>query len=259
MTHATIPAGDPVGAGAADTPHTWRAEVLGAFVADLRSRRSPFPCTFAAAALERGGLRFAWVEDARDEESLLGLREALSAYMGTYRTLGKLTSFVAFFRPPPLDRPIAAYERDFWRVLRFLHQHDPSDWPEDVPTEPEDPRWEFSFCGEPVFIVCNTPAHRRRRSRRSRGMLITFQPRWVFEGLEGHTPRGRTAREVIRRRLESYDDVPAHASLGNYGEPENREWRQYFLPDVDESPPGRCPFHAAGRGERSTEGLSHAA
>lgn len=259
MTHATIPAGDPVGAGAADTPHTWRAEVLGAFVADLRSRRSPFPCTFGAAALERGGLKFAWVEDARDEESLLGLRTALSAYMGTYRTLGKLTSFVAFFRPPPLDRPIAAYEHDFWRVLRFLHRHDPSDWPEDIPTEVEDPRWEFSFCGEPVFVVCNTPAHRQRRSRRSRGMLITFQPRWVFEGLEGHTPRGRAAREVIRRRLDSYDDVPAHASLGNYGEPENREWRQYFLPDADESPPGRCPFHAAARGERSTGGLSHAA
>ena len=90
-------------------------------------------------------------------------------------------------------------------------------------------------------------------------MLITFQPRWVFEGLEGHTRRGRSARELIRRRLATYDDVPAHPSLGDYGAPDTREWRQYFLPDAEESPSGRCPFHAApGRG-RAAGKLTHAA
>lgn len=260
MSHATVPAGEHVPQGGTGLrSHDWRPEVLEDFTADLLSEDSPFPCTFGAAALERGGLRFAYVEDARDEASLLGLRDALTSYMTSYRTLGRLTSFVAFFRPSRLERPLAAFERDFWGILQFLHEHDPLPWPEDVPRDPEEVRWEFSFCGEPVFVVCNTPAHRRRRSRRSNGMLITFQPRWVFEGLEGHTSRGRAAREVIRRRLQSYDEVPAHGSLGNYGDPENREWRQYFLPDAEESPVARCPFHASAHPERPSEELSNAA
>lgn len=256
MTHATVPAGEAAH-GAAVPTDGWRQEVFDAFASDLLSEASPFPCTFGVAALKRGGLWFTFVESPRDEQSLLGLRDALLSYMEGYRTLGRWTSFVAFFRPAGIERPLRAYEGDFWRVLQFLHDHDPFPWPPEVPVDAEEARWEFSFCGEPVFVVCNTPAHRSRRSRRSAGMLVTFQPRWVFEGLEGHTARGRAAREVIRRRLESYDEVPAHPSLGDYGDPENREWRQYFLPDAEETTTARCPFHA--RNERPSRELSSAA
>ncbi len=231
--------------------------MFDAFASDLLGEASPFPCTFGVAALKRGGLRFTFVESPSDERSLLGLRDALLAYMESYRPLGRLTSFVAFFRPVGIERTLRAYERDFWRVLQFLHDHDPCPWPAEVPVEVEEPRWEFSFGGEPVFVVCNTPAHRARRSRRSAGMLIAFQPRWVFEGLEGHTARGRAAREVIRRRLDSYDDVPADPSLGDYGDPENREWRQYFLPDAEETTSARCSFHATA--ERPGGEVSRAA
>ncbi len=178
--------------------------------------------------------------------------------MGSYRSLGRLTSFVAFFRPGPADRPIGAYERDFWEVLQYLRDWDPAAWPREIPTDSEDPHWEFAFAGEPVFVVCNTPAHRLRRSRRSSGMLMTFQPRWVFEGLEGDSPRGRRARDVIRERLLSYDDVPPHAELGNYGAPGNREWAQYFLPDDAEAVPARCPLHASHPKETTEELLDAA-
>lgn len=258
MTNATVPGGEAVVTNTGALAGDWRQKVLSTFTADLLDGASPFPCTFGSAALQRGSLRFAFVEDARDERSLLALRDSLASYMRTYRTLGRLTSFVAFFRPSAIERPLRSYEREFWGVLRFLHEHDPREWPPDIPADAEEPRWEFSFGGEPVFVVCNTPAHRRRRSRSSAGMLITFQPRWVFEGLEGDSPRGRAAREVIRRRLSAYDEVPAHASLGDYGDPGNREWRQYFLPDAEDKQPARCPFHASS-GEREEEALHRAA
>jgi len=230
----------------AAVPHTlpeWGPPVLDAFFADLTRSTSPFPCTFGVEAARRGGLRYAFVEDAADPAALLGLRDALTEYLHGYREVGRLTSFVALFRPNSSPAPLEAYARQFWGVLDFLHRHDPLPWPAKVPTDPDDPAWEFCFHGEPVFVVCNTPAHRLRRSRRSAGLVMTFQPRWVFEGIEGHTERGRAARAVIRRRLTNYDAVPPHPSLGDYGDPGNREWMQYFLADVQESPRGGCPLH----------------
>lgn len=237
----------------------WQDGVFDRFRSDLEGGHGPFPCTFGVAALKRGGLRYAFVEEARDPLALLGLRTELAEYMASYRALGRLTSFVAFFRPPPVERPIATFERDFWEVLQYLRDSDPGSRPREIPIDSEDPHWEFTFAGEPVFVVCNTPAHQRRRSRRSPGMLMTFQPRWVFEGLEGHTPKGQRAREVIRERLAAYDDVPAHPELGNYGEPGNREWAQYFLPDDNEAAPARCPLHDAHAGKETKEELTDAA
>ena len=61
---------------------------------------------------------------------------------------------------------------------------------------------------------------------------------------------------MIRRRLRAYDDVAPSPTLGNYGEPDNREWKQYFLPDRDDAQDpddgaARCPFgHVAPPGGR---------
>jgi FPC/CPF motif-containing protein YcgG len=77
--------------------------------------------------------------------------------------------------------------------------------------------------------------------------MITFQPRWVFEGLAADTPRGSAARRVIRRRIQAFDGLAPAAELGNYGEEGRLEWRQYLLPDgpQDGSLPRQCPFRAS--------------
>ncbi|MGH3974439.1 MAG: YqcI/YcgG family protein [Pseudonocardiaceae bacterium] len=68
-----------------------------------------------------------------------------------------------------------------------------------------------------TFAVCGTPVHDCRKSRSGPTFLITFQPRWIFEGLEADTPRRATARRVIRERLRLYDDVKPSPELGAYG------------------------------------------
>lgn len=235
----------------------WHGQTLGllpdwgpACVRDLsgvlQAAQRPFPCTFAVAAARRGTLRFGFVEDSADERAWWPLLDILTQYLKVYKDLSRDTSLVVFFRPD--DRPGAPTMADcqarFWRVLQFLHEHDDQPWPQDIPTGADDARWEFSFGGTPIFVVCSTPRHAARRSRHSDGFLITFQPRWVFEGLAADTARGLAARRTIRRRLAAYDTVPASPHLGDYGNPANREWRQYFLTDDndDGEQPARCPF-----------------
>ena len=95
--------------------------------------------------------------------------------------------------------------------------------------------------------MCNTPAHVQRASRRSAGLILTFQPRWVFDDLRANPLKAERATAVIRARLEKYDAAPISSALGAYGDPNNREWKQYFLPDVESQNSSlesaqRCPF-----------------
>ena len=232
----------------------WGPACLDDLVGTLLSVESPFPCTFAVAAAKKGSLRFGFVDDLDDQDAWEPLAKIVSSYLDVYRTLSQDTSLVVFFRPDQTVRTIEAYHQKFWAVLQFLHERDPMRWPAAIPADPEHPMWEFSYGGTPIFVVCNTPAHHTRRSRNSPGFVITFQPRWVFQGLDAGTPRGDAARRVIRKRLRAFDDMEPSDELGNYGDPDNREWRQYFLPDRNTDAALGCPFlaRAATQAERPT-------
>lgn len=227
----------------------WGSECVLELRETLLSETSPFPCTFAVAGIKRDSLRFGFVESLDDPDTWDRLAEVLTEYLAGYRELGRETSLIVFFRPEERVRTTEAYRERFWSVLQHLHDTDTSPWPAEVPKDTDDPWWEFSFGGTPIFVVCNTPAHERRRSRHSPVFFITFQPRWVFEELGADTPPGAAARRTIRKRLSRYDAVEASPELGSYGDADNREWRQYFLPDTPAEPHGdaaRCPFRPRG-------------
>ena len=209
----------------------------------LTSLDDRFPCPFAVSANRQRTLRFGFVDELDDQRQWAPLVDTLGNYLRSYQQLGRETALVVFFRPDGVRRTLDEYHERFWAVLQYLHDRDPDPWPVDIPLDPDSPLWEFSFAGCPAFVVCATPAHELRRSRRSSGLMLTFQPRWVFEGLEAHTPRGRKARRVIQNRLRSFDDVEPSALLGAYGSSDNREWRQYLLPDAEPARWQKCPFH----------------
>jgi hypothetical protein len=206
---------------------------------------SPFPCFFGAESVRDGDPLYTVVPSMTDRDALLGLGAALLEYLDTYREHSQRASLVTFFAPP--ERPLteAEYHESLWHVLQFLHVHDPVPWPADIPTDPDDPYWEFCFGGEPIFPTCRAPFYETRKSRYCPvGLEITFQPRALFEGLNAtaDTAFGQQARDVIQERLADYDGVCPHADLGDWGVEGDREWRQYMLHEDPAAMPAECPM-----------------
>jgi FPC/CPF motif-containing protein YcgG len=227
----------------------WERDAVDRFSRRLLSKDRLFPCIFGVDALRKSTLRFTFVPAG--EPGTEYLAAALEEFTSIAPELGRRTSLVAFFEPSGGVGTLADYERRTWRLLRDLHKIDPLPWPAGIPEDTESPEWEFCFAGMPMFVVVNTPAHRERMSRFFEYYCITFQPRFVFDDIAETSRQGKSARKVIRKRLSTYDTVPATPLLGSYGTPGNREWTQYFLADHnhDVSRLTRCPFNSSDEEE----------
>mgnify|MGYP006284717093 FL=1 len=247
---------------AGDVPD-WVAAHWTSFRDGLLGERngSPFPCFFGVESVEKGWPLYSAVESVTDKDALLAFRDTLLEYLATYDDHAPSASFVVFFKPDAAETESEYHER-LWHVLQFLHVHDPEPWPEDIPTDPDDPYWEFSFGGEPMFPTCRAPFYDERKSRYCPiGLEITFQPRSLFEGITHDTDAGQRARDVIQGRLEDYDGVCPHADIGDFGVEGDREWPQYMLSSDSEQAPDECPINVTREHPKATRTLpdGHAA
>lgn len=217
-------------------PESWQKKIYAELDAALSSDARPFPCIYGVAGHQAGQLRYAF------EEKITPARVAatLEAYLTKARSFGPNTSLVYFEAPAPIET-VETYHRRFWTLLRDLSRLDRQPWPEEIPAETGASLWEFCFAGEPVFVVCTTPAHVNRQSRRSSAFMLTFQPRWVFDRILGTEKAATRSFSVVRTRLEKYDFVPASPALGKYGAEGVLEADQYFLDDRNGTL--SCPFH----------------
>ncbi|WP_435144427.1 YqcI/YcgG family protein [Halobaculum sp. P14] len=234
---------DRVAAGAPD----WVVRHFETFTGALTGERNgtPFPCHFGTNAVQRGDLLYTAVPSLTDPDALFGLRDALLEYLDVYEDHADLAPLVVFFAPP--DDVASLTEADWheamWHVLQFLHVNDPEPWPDDIPTDPDDPYFEFCFGGEPLFPTCRAPFYEERKSRYCPVSLeTTFQPRSVFDGLTHDTEAGQHARDAIQDRLGDYDGVCPHADLGDWGVDGDREWRQYLFSADESQFPDECPL-----------------
>ncbi len=230
-----------------DTVPSWVGDHWHSFKDGLLGERNgtPFPCFFGAESVANGDPLYTVVPSLSDADALLSFRDTLLEYLACYQDHNDRASLVTFFKPPAEPLSEAEYHEALWHILQFLHVHDPEPWPEDIPTDPDNRYWEFSFGGEPMFPTCRAPFYDRRKSRYCPiGLEITFQPRALFENMNvtGDTVAGQHAREVIQDRLEGYDGVCPHADLGDWGVEGDREWPQYMLSEDDEQAPSRCPI-----------------
>jgi FPC/CPF motif-containing protein YcgG len=215
---------------------SWQSVMFSEFEAQMSSESRPFPCIFGVTGYRADQLRYFFLDPF--EVEVLGTQ--LAHFVGESRTLGPNTSLVVFTRPRPVQT-LGAYYRKMWLTLDQLARLDKSPWPETIPEQVDHPMWEFSFAGEPIFVVCSTPAHVMRQSRRSSAFMLTFQPRWVFEKILGTEKAASAAFAEVRKRLIPYDSTSPSPLLGRYGNNEGREYQQYFLPDDNHAETG-CPF-----------------
>lgn len=225
----------------------WVATHWNSFREGLLGERnsSPFPCYFGIESVKNGEPLYTAVPSMTDKDALLALGRVLGEYLETYKTHSEAASLVTFFKPPADQLTEADYHEHLWHILQFLHVHDPEPWPEGIPTDPDDPYWEFSFAGKPMFPTCRAPFYDQRKSRYCPvGLEITFQPRELFETLDvtADTERGQQARDTIHDRIEAYDGVCPHADIGDWGVDGDREWHQYMLSSDESQAPDVCPI-----------------
>ena len=226
---------------------SWQRIVFSEFEATLSSSSRPFPCVFGVTGLAKDQLRFVFPDPLTPET----LAPLLSRYVAEARDFGRMTSLVAFSRPGPVQG-IEEYRRRFWDLLDGLERLDTAPRPAEIPRDLDSDLWEFCFAGEPIFVVCNTPANVLRQSRRSTAFMVTFQPRWVFDGImDRDDPAQTRALTMVRDRLHAFDAVAPSPTLGEYGTPGNREYQQYFIDDTNTAP--ACPFHALGAGRPAAQ------
>ena len=72
--------------------------------------------------------------------------------------------------------------------------------------------------------------------------MLIFQPRSLFIDSTTSRPIAASVRKSIHKRMLAYDGMPVHPDIGFCGEPNNREWQQYALPDDNQPETGTCPF-----------------
>lgn len=227
---------------------SWQRMVFADLKSTLTSSTRPFPCVFGTSALKSRQLRVAFVDPLTPDR----LGPILRDYLLHAKEYGRMTSLVVFARPGPV-RDMASYEQQLWTLLDDMERADTTPRPRDIPMEIDHPNWEFCFAGEPIFVSCATPAHVLRPSRRAATFMAVFQPRWIFKGImDSGEPAVQRSLQNVRDRIRAYDAVPVFPFLGSYGDPNAREYLQYFIYDTNARP--SCPFQKLGQVETPSKG-----
>jgi FPC/CPF motif-containing protein YcgG len=214
----------------------WKLEAYEQYKTRLRTPE--YPCFFGQSGEARGEMLYTFVAKGGLAEFVTNMREFVSLIGAPPH---ERSSMVAFLEPDPSMTNHESFLARFWEVLQFLHEHDRSPSTERTP---DHPLWEFAFeCCE-MFVVGASPTYQRRRSRNlGPGVVLVFQPRSLFIDPATSEPIAASVRHRIHQRTLAYDGLSIHPDIGFYGNVSNREWKQYAIPDDNQSETGACPFH----------------
>ncbi len=111
----------------------WGKDAFQYFQSDILSEENPFPCILGVEGFKKDLLRFSFVTTPYNYQDIRNAASALREYIDTFKTIGRYTSFVLFFKPEHKERSMEEYETMFWDTLTFLHQIDQKKWPQDIP------------------------------------------------------------------------------------------------------------------------------
>ncbi|MBY0121343.1 YqcI/YcgG family protein [Bacillus sp. S/N-304-OC-R1] len=223
---------------------SWQNIAYLQFKEKITDKTNPFPCIPAVLGYTLGHLRFGFAGIPESQESAKELAYILKDYTINYKSFGKFTSLIVFFNTPQeryKNWQVEDYYRLFWQQLENLNKYDEQAWPESIPIDPNHPLWEYCFHGTSYFMYCATPAHENRKSRSFPAYMLAITPRSVLIDFLAQEKQAANLKKKIRHRIEKYDKLPIHPALNSYGNSDNFEWKQYFLPD-EQINFSECPF-----------------
>lgn len=200
-----------------------------------------FVCHFGTMAHRKEELCFSYIEGDDFETLPETLKEFLQLSISNPE---KRYAWVLFVKPNSKFKDFKYCNEYFWDMLNYLHKHDDDEWPNEWPTNPDDPKWEFVFNKEPIFVSVNGPLYKKRITRNlGDSLVVIFQPRRIFKDISHETTAGKKAINLIRKKVELKEKLPIHPDLGGYGDPQKREWKQYLITDDEIGSVNlKCPF-----------------
>ncbi|MCL6571082.1 MAG: YqcI/YcgG family protein [Bacillus sp. (in: Bacteria)] len=232
-----------------DINHTvlerWKKDAFEKFGEILADDQKLFPCIPATLGQKLNRFHYGFVSCPYEESSAKQLACLLEDYSKCYRVTEHYSSLIIFYELSleiSKNRSVEHYQQLFWGQLNQISELDHVEWPSHIPTDPYDPLWEFCFHGEQYFIYCATPSHKNRMSRYFPYFMLAITPRFVLESFHSAPSHAEKIKRKIRKRLADYDSILVHPDLNIYGQKDNFEWKQYFLPD-DDTTPLKCPFN----------------
>lgn len=229
--------------------YPWAKASLEDFSTYLREP-SKFPCHFARTAFRTYTLHFVFAGSDTDPLELARVRQGLGEYLHTVSKLSGIEesmNVLAVLFKPNTDQTLAQYHETAWRVMQDWIDNDPQPWPQEIPTDPEEPFWSLCFAGVPLFVNVSAPAHVRRKSRNlGQSLAMVTQPRAGFDLVSGPTAEGDKVRQRIRAQVELYDGQPPPDVVGTYHRGD-LEWKQYVFTESNDEHLGQCPLHVGAK------------
>ncbi|HEY4305516.1 MAG TPA: guanitoxin biosynthesis heme-dependent pre-guanitoxin N-hydroxylase GntA [Gemmatimonadaceae bacterium] len=194
-----------------------------------------YSCLGARSSLHTEGLRVELYGPMSSVETTASLAGDLAAFArGTAPGSGFVAMVALFAEPAPESED--EFEQRLWRQLTDLRTYDERECPADVSSDPADPRYAFSFCGSPFFVIGMHPGS-SRLARRVAWPALVFNPHRQFSALRD-ADRFESFRAAIRKREIALQGT-LNPNLADAGEA--TEARQYSGRAAE--PDWRCPFH----------------
>jgi FPC/CPF motif-containing protein YcgG len=170
------------------------------------------------------------------------LYKGLVHYLNIYRNIPGKSASIIFVHSNGQEN-LDDYRTTFWKILQGLHDVDVIPWPRHIPTNPENPHWEYCLGGAPWFITGHSPMHHQRKSRYSEdGLMMVMQPTANLHGIVGEGVVPEQIRQEIRGLLKKYDSIEESPDLWHPNDPAVLEWKQYWFNDTNERNMGQCPL-----------------
>ncbi|MFW1675384.1 YqcI/YcgG family protein [Acinetobacter baumannii] len=203
--------------------------------------QNDFPCLFGRSANKRKTLKFLFVQETFD--LVIGMLAYTAFIKATPLEERLFNPLIVIFQKTGFSN--LTEEHTFcWEQLQALHWGDPSKWPKDIPTDPNDSQWTFCFDEVQLFFNMSCPHHEYLKSR-NLGTHITFvvNPRQNFDAIASmNSAKGLSIRQSIRERVRQYNNGYVPSELGFFGDDNNLEWKQYQLNEPDSKFAKTCPF-----------------
>lgn len=214
-----------------------------------------FPCIFGKKASKNNTIQWLFCESSDNQKSsfLRGVIEYTNFIKATLPEERLLYPLIAVIQN---DAKNLKEEHEIaWEFIQYLIDNEPTQWPLDVPQDPNNHEWCACFNEVQLFINISSSKHLKYKSRNlGSNICLVINPRQIFDVVAPlNKVKGIKIREKIRERVETYNGFPAPKELGFFGDKNNLEWKQYQLYEQGGLENTKCPLniHSVNQGAKN--------